>query len=449
MALSFSNLFADLGKLIKHYDAAKADAADLTTDFGEILTRFTTGGTLNTLPGLFATRDSWRSQHTARRSALVAMAQARILDQETIRDELFTASTQIDEVLSLLRAAMREAGTPQSINASAVTLGTVTANSGNASTGAKLLATTTLDGYSSPGSVSGRQIRAQLDYAGLASELAVPTDTVTVECTADSQSGGKSEGAETFRVYGSTADAADGVGDEGFGAGGSFTGLHGYSLAQNLDFETFTTNTPANWTVTAGTAGTHIFEDATTFNHGAKCLKLTAASSPSAIALKQTLTPANFNRARLYCLSFWYKGEASIASGDLTVKLIGTGMTSIGVTVAPAALSSATSWTHASAFVLIPDNVPTDFALEIRWASNPTNTKTIRVDDIAIGPVFYVGGIGLAWRRGSAIALANDRWTFTVANSEGVIQRFFRRAFGVQLPSNAAGGETIADSLAT
>jgi hypothetical protein len=43
-----------------------------------------------------------------------------------------------------------------------------------------------------------------------------------------------------------------------------------------------------------------------------------------------------------------------------------------------------------------------------------------------------------------------DRFTWTVANDvAGTIQEFFRKYYRVQLPSNAAGGETILDSLAT
>jgi hypothetical protein len=49
--------------------------------------------------------------------------------------------------------------------------------------------------------------------------------------------------------------------------------------------------------------------------------------------------------------------------------------------------------------------------------------------------------------RNSAPFVRDDQFDFTVTNTEGGFQAFFRRTFGVQLPSHATT-PTIADSLA-
>ena len=69
------------------------------------------------------------------------------------------------------------------------------------------------------------------------------------------------------------------------------------------------------------------------------------------------------------------------------------------------------------------------------------------MDDVAFGPVTYGAGAGVVAVRGSTPFVRNDRFTVSVANTEGIVQAFFRRVFGVQLPSD--GSPTIADSVAT
>jgi len=450
MALNYAELFEDLGKLVKHYDLQKTDGTDLDTDLAEILAVYQDAlpilGPQGTLISSFA---SWKAQHVGRRAALAGIASTRLQDKTTILDELGWPGGSIDELLYRLRLAMVAAS--ESINASVVTIGAVSAAAGNHASDAVLMTTKVLDGYMSPGRVSGIQIGAQPDYAGVNSELAVPSDTVSVECVADSERDGRPEGSETFTVKGSKETEAHGVDPEGFGDQGTLQGLHSTSLVSNGDFESGAANIPSSWQINTGTAGTHIFLDGNAF-HGAQSLKLLASGAPASISLIQSLPITQAKRNRLYCLSFWYLGEAGILAGDLSIYVQdGSGTIGSAVTLAPAVLSAATAWTHAYGFVLIPEYIRPTLNLHLIWATNPTSGKTVRVDDIVFGEVSYFGGIGLAWRRGAefAKALRGDRWSFTVANSEGVFQRFFRRAFGVQMPSNNAGAETRADSLAT
>jgi hypothetical protein len=70
-------------------------------------------------------------------------------------------------------------------------------------------------------------------------------------------------------------------------------------------------------------------------------------------------------------------------------------------------------------------------------------------DDVYLSEVRYHGGVGAVVVPGSTRFAANDRFTAANTNTEGIIQRFFRRFYRMQLPSNNAAGETILDSLAT
>ena len=149
-------------------------------------------------------------------------------------------------------------------------------------------------------------------------------------------------------------------------------------------------------------------------------------------------------------MAFRYKADASISAGTLTVQFEGTGYTAGAtekVVILPGAL--ATSWTLASFFVNLPGNIPSDFKLVVKWTGTPDNNKNLYLDDMALGPVTYGGGLGVVVVRGATPFERDDVFTFTVANTEGVVQKAFRQVFGVQLPSDASAGETIADSVAT
>lgn len=106
-----------------------------------------------------------------------------------------------------------------------------------------------------------------------------------------------------------------------------------------------------------------------------------------------------------------------------------------------------TSFAINSFFINLPATVPPDFKLVVKWTGTPTIAKNLYIDDIGIAPVNFGGGVGVAAIRGTTDFGRGDKFTFTVANTEGVFQRAFRQMFGFQLPN--AGSPTIADSLAT
>ena len=107
-----------------------------------------------------------------------------------------------------------------------------------------------------------------------------------------------------------------------------------------------------------------------------------------------------------------------------------------------------TEWGIRWFFVTMPDVIPSDFQLEISFSGTPANGEAIYVDNIVIDTLHWHNG--LAWNviAGDEPFKRGDRYETTIVNTEGVIQKWFREWRGIQLPSDAAGGETIPDSLA-
>lgn len=106
-----------------------------------------------------------------------------------------------------------------------------------------------------------------------------------------------------------------------------------------------------------------------------------------------------------------------------------------------------TAWGLASFFIVVPEVVPSDLTLQISWSGTPAIGYLAYLDDMALGTVDYGGGHGLVVARGNLPAARDDRWQYPLQNTEGVIQRFTRRAYGRQL--NSASSPSISDSVAT
>lgn len=446
MAITYSNLFGSLGKLIKYFNAAKssADGVDATTQ--AILGAFESEDQQLAVDGLSSALEGWKNQYAGRRATLARYMLQRLQDKATVLTEIGAVTTNPDEILTKLIAQMT--ADSQTVNASSISLGSVTAGSGNVGNGT-VLVTKVLDGVTSPGTVSGAYLRPQSAYKGLDSELAV-SETMKLACSADSFQDRLTEGAESFTWTGAPAIDLYGVGTEGSGAVGAVTGLHSYSLLSNTDFENFTSNVPDSWTRDAGVAGTNIYSEGTEKYHGTYGLRFKGDGTATSIQISQAPATGTITANKRYAVTLRYKADSTIAAGAFTVQFEGTGYTAgSSEKISISAGSLATSWTLASFFVNIPANIPSDFKLVIKWTGTPTSNKNLYIDDLAFGPVTYGGGLGVVAVRGSTPTQRGDAWTFTVANTEGVVQKAFRQIFGVQLPSNAAAGETIADSVAT
>lgn len=447
MALSYSNLFACLGELVERCNEYVGWYTTLDSAQSETITDYQSAGRYDLLaafPSIFKGQ-----KQTVLGFVQTVNAQANVLltDRDLVQVNLpLGGNASIDAVLKSLFAQM--VTDSESITACTVTVGSVTMDTANANAGT-VLTTKVLDGVNAPGT----GFMAIPGYDGLDSELSYD-DSVTLKCVTDSEMSGVTEGSESFQWIGLPKPSMGQWGWEstGSGASKSVAVLNSYAYFSNADFEDFTTNSPDDWTITAGTAGTHIFEDASTPHRGDAALKFTGDGSTATIAIKQVPSsslPLIPNQR--YCLACYVKGTAATLAGTLTIKFIGTGYTASSsekIELDHTALSAQTSYGIESFFINMPDEIPDDLYLSISWGSTPTNAKSVYIDGLAFGPVVYENGVGVAIVAGADKFLVGDTGTFTIGNDDaGVFQTWFRKTYGVQMPSS--GSPTRADSLAT
>jgi hypothetical protein len=334
----------------------------------------------------------------------------------------------------------------QTIKGNTVTLGTPAIVAGSLGNGTCLV-DKVLDGFSVPLSGGFSHIR----YNGLNSELAVPSETMQLVCTADSFTGGTQEGAESWSLTGGPAFPLFNYHAEGSGQGGSIKTAHGDTTIQNFGFDAFTTNTPQAWTITGGLAGTDVFKETTNVHRGAAALKFLGTGSAKP-AISQAVAASKLKPRRRYLCTIMAYVTGTPGAGNLTIKFTGTGYTASSSEKIDIALTSLTgSYALYKFYLNVPATIPPDLALTIAvTGTNLGNAAAVYLDSGSFSPVQYFGGINATVVSGTAPWVVGDRINFTVANnSAGKFQEFFRRWSSAQLPSKTDGSESINDALAS
>tara|TARA_R110000824_G_scaffold391156_1_gene588770 strand:+ start:14311 stop:16500 length:2190 start_codon:yes stop_codon:yes gene_type:complete len=150
----------------------------------------------------------------------------------------------------------------ESVTASVVSLGAATTTAAVSGRSLGTVATgSVLDGYNVP--LTGSMIN--IYWNGANSQLANTSETMTLTCTSDSDTGGATAGeTELFQLEGNESNPNYHWDAAGSGIGPSISPLQGETYLSNANFEDFTANAPDNWTVDSGTAGTHIDDGDTT-----------------------------------------------------------------------------------------------------------------------------------------------------------------------------------------
>lgn len=437
MALDYSGLFADLGKIVKFWKSWEAWAAEVPVDVAAILAEF---GTVSApVSGLSVAGSGWQAAIDSIRQSLGGYATGRLADRSTVLDQIRAKSTNTSDVLAALISDMVEQSA--SVQRSTVSVGAVAADPQNIGAGT-VIVTTTLDGVTAP--LSGAPVIS--DLAGRASELALPSETFTLECVSDSYSDGASIGAEVFSLAGSVSSSAAKSTSPGSGVGSNVQGVEGAGIVSDGSFENWSSNAPSNWSIITGTAGTHIKQYTAAAFRGSSALNLLGDGSLSSIQIRQSVS---MQPRRAYYVSTYIKADPGIGSGQLEIQFNGTGYTAGGdsqILITPGTLP--TVWTRYGFVVIPPANLPSDWTLSVRWYNTPENGKNVYVDAIAVAPVVYHGGVGFAIATGNTPFVRGDRLQVTTTNDNaGVFQEFFRRFYLTQLPSS--GAPTISDSLAT
>ena len=451
MAITYANLFASLGKLIKHYNAQAVDGQTLAADVAEIEVVFENEDVLDAISGLNpAAQEAWESQHQSRRGTLAGYAQNRLTVFNVV-ESVGATSNSLSEVLALLIEDMN--ANAEDVNAGTPALGATVANGDNASDGT-IISTLLLDRIQSPGSRQGVEMPPHHQNGDLTSSLII-AETLNFRVTQDSYADGAAEGSESIEATGRVPDVRHGIRTtEGTGDITTLRPVQGSTTTylQNPDFETFTvTDTPDSWDIDAGAVTTNLVKEtgASDVQHGSAALSF-LGSGAATITISQDVSNAILVAGQRYWLTMYLKGSAAILAGQFDAVFKGTGYAAgAAETISVPGVSLTTSYVLYTCSVMMPLEIPSDFELEISVTSTLTSGQKIYVDDIGIAPVTYGAGAGFGVVRGATPFVRNDRWTIAATHTEGVIQKFFRQVFGIQLPSQTDASETIADSLAT
>lgn len=454
---SNGSLFYRLGKLGKLLYAVNGDQAVYATVFGEIAGQYES--TLKDRYGALATRETAliRGQ-SGIVAAVKTLAEQTVID--TVEADQPAAARNLTDALNEVRRQM--IATNNTVQSCSVGV-TVTA-----------LGTPTGSGVIVYSTKRGDGLTLENMFA----------ETGRMVCTADSYSGGLTEGRERFAYVGESGLGA-GVFDHDWPAGTdankSFTAVSADedasstgNLLTNGDFETWSGGTPTingnAWVVVAGTAGTDFSRNNTSPFRGTYDLKLLAGTNTNCV-FTQTFNDATGTTATLrpqtsYAVNLWAKASnAAVNTGVLTVDLIDGSNTVVtdsqGVnnswTVNCAALN--TTYTAQNGIFRTPAVLPDTLKLRLRVTTALTGDDVL-VDDVAMTPLVnvYTGGPGLAVFSGATPFVKTDTWTVAQTNDRGsanylgtfqaLLDRFFdTRAKGLLFPSS--GSPTIADSLIT
>lgn len=452
MPLNYETIFEDLGVFLKAANQLRDTATgsgtptphipNLLDSINSTLNSNSTDHILDGVNTLFSSVSDTMSGFAAE---VAQKCDQRLLDRLTVLNELLTSdSGSLSTVLRELIRAMNRDG--QAVLQSMVSLGTPSPLAGNVGNGT-VLVTKVLDGYSSPGS----GLPAHLQYKGLNSELAVPSETVTLTCTSDSSSQSVAEGQETFLLEGQLP--LDGSWDwksEGSGERRTVPTDNAYQIMANRDLEAFGTDgTPVSWEATTGLAGTDFVPDYVDANvyRGNAAMKFPAAGGD--VVLEQTLSNSLINANRQYRLSWAWKVTGA-TTGTIQLEVYSASQPSLfsaGQKVTQTfSGATSTNWALQSVLLTMPASLPDDLVFRL---SSTTVDGDVWIDSMAFAPVTYSGGLGYNILAGSTSFSVDDRFTVINSNQEAVFQKFFRRVYGVQLPSATSGSETIPDSYAT
>lgn len=439
MALDYdggtSGIFTNLGKLVKHANLLGTDGSNLAADRDEIEDAFEAADLSLLVNSLSSSFVGLEQAHWSIREAISAAAELRLRDRVSVVNQLVLASDDIDTVLAGLVGRM-DLDT-ETVDASAVTIGSVTAGAGNVGTGV-VIADKVLDGVTAP----GNGLKTFPALSSVNSELS-KAETVTVTITDDSYSDGATKHQERAASHGDIVGATRWtIPEGGAGDGPTFQTALGENVVTNGDLESFNSHLPTGWTADSGTAGTHFQVETTQVDLGVKSLEFTTGNA----SLSQLVTVVPGAK---YLLAIRYKAASTTTSGKkLICRFSGTGYTpSAGDKIEILGDVFSTSWANAYVWTVLPTVIPTDFKVVIE--SSGTLDVNVWVDSVQVVRPVWHNGVSIALLPGTTPFVKGDTWTFTLANNAaGTFQEFFRKQWGVQLPSDNAGAETILDSLA-
>jgi hypothetical protein len=241
------------------------------------------------------------------------------------------------------------------------------------------------------------------------------------------------------------------------------TGTAGRNIIANGGFEGWSSNTPASWTITVGTAGTQVLRS-TVYARGAYALNLVGNGS-TLTTLRQQLSYSNSTPVAIqpntdYAIVCYAKKLAGTV-GEVRIGLRdASGTAPTGSSYVALALSSlSTSYAlYSTTFSIAATNIPTTLYLDIYSTTALGSTASILIDEVMLVPMsrlYGTNGPSVLIVPGERDFAVGDKFTIGVTSTNTTNGKFmagFKRwvqteAQGVYLPVSAT--PSISDSLVT
>lgn len=439
MAINYTNLFTMIGKAIKAANYYKSTFATMKSN-GQALSQVIADQDLDYLGDGIANNVS---SHISGLSAGCAYYQNKVteilLDPTLVTDNLAITNRQLSTVLPALYADM-------SANAEYIlqTIATVGTPSLLGSGNGELLTSLELDDISSPvsGAVASFMLYKASGENG-SSELVV-ADTVYCRCISSNV-----EGQEQFTLFGNNLVPPFSELTESLGSSKSIQTVDSLNLLSNGDFEIYSAGF-TGWTITDD--GGTTTQETSAMYRGTSAVRVSTLANADNVVFEQTLSES-LTPGQAYFLGIKFKSVTAESGNNLAcvVSLYDGATLLTSSNIANISIND-TNWHTAKEVLVVPYITDATNILTVKISASPTadGVDAIIFDSAFLVPVTYFNGVGFAILNGSTRFRVGDLFSSAVSrSSSGVIQEFFRKTYGVQLPSAISGDETIADSLAT
>lgn len=428
----YLDLFEDIGSIIKAIDIFHGTAAgptgtpDTVANLRDHLyATLNTNTSENTIRGIRDAYENYANGMSSNISRLLDLAHQRLTDRDTVVYKLLsTPIFDIQELLAEIIRDLRAQGLTfnQSVSTVPAQGSAIAANTGDGT----VYLTNILDGYTPP----SFDMAPQFDYTGRDSELIVPAETLTFTCTQDADSDDVARGEETFIVEGESGwrRQYDWL-LEGSGITGTMSTDNAAGIVANRDFESWNdSNIPESWDVISGAPGVDFTPEYEVANVIAGQASLHALGD---FELNQIIPPGiGIRPNRLYRISLWTSAPiATTSTLDFDI------YSEAGIVSFPPGVSTSTigdAVVPRTALMMMPASIPDDMRFRLKSSAFQ---EEYYVDRLSFAPVRYFGGVGVNILAGSVDFRRHDRFTGAVSNVEGTFQRYWRRRYGVQMPS--------------
>ena len=459
-----TGLFARLGKIfgiVKRVEQFQSDIIDnASQSFQEALNEYvnTLGATANTdldmadllLSGLDDVRNRAGEHIIARCQAAAIKTLVRMVDADTA-----IPLRNVHEALIELKDQMVAAS--ESVDGTTITIGSTSA----ASTGT--------------GTVIVSAEADNLMNSGVVSYPTIRSETLKFTCVRDTSSGNIASGGESFTIQGKQPYInTDHRWPGGTGRWGMYPATSdlvsdgraaGVNVLRNSSFNSFDdANSPVNWNIAVGAAGSEVMENSTNPAQGVSCLQIRNDGSTNIRMMQQinsktkTGTRGRVVADGLYAISFLInRANTSPSAGTIQVGLFledGTAISGNTISVNHGSITTSFALqTFSFRAALTLSSAPVYFGIKISTAF--TNGCHLNIDRLVCARMHQQSSSspGCLIVPGATDFVVNDEMTVAITNNgEGELERYMDRMFNtyqkrVYVPNHLLGSETVADSL--